>query len=65
MKFKITYKVFSIPCDAGSDGTRIFSSTYKAESSDLEDLSSQVNEYLQRYFAVGNYELLGFERMGK
>jgi len=62
MKFKVRYKVYSIPCDIGNDSRRIFDFTYEADISQLGDLSSHVNEYLQQYFAVGNYEILSMKK---
>ena len=58
MKFTIVYKVFSIPSDKKIEVDKIFSFTYEAEISQLGDLSSHINEYLQEYFTVGNYEIV-------
>ena len=59
MKFTIVYKVFSIPSDKEiKEVDKTFSFTYEAEISQLGDLCSHVNEYLQQYFAIGNYEVV-------
>ena len=60
MKFKITYKVFTIPSD--EDTKIIHSFTYIASVNQLTDLSYSVNEYLQMFFYVGNYEITCIEK---
>jgi len=63
MKFTIIYRVFLIPNDEGiKEGEKTFSFTYVAEISELGDLSYHVNEYLQKYFAKDNYELISMKR---
>ena len=64
MKFTIIYKVFSIPSDSGNDNVK-FEFTYEAELSELGDLNSHVNEYLQEYFHVGNYEIISIHKIEK
>ena len=62
MNFKITYKLFSIPSNDEDTEPHLFEFTYQAEISQLGDLSSYVNEYLQQFFTVGNYELLSMTK---
>ena len=64
MEFKVIYNVFNIPNDNGM-GVRTFSFTYEAELNQLHDLSSHINEYLQEYFTVENYELISFTKVAK
>lgn len=62
MKFTIIYKVNTIPMDNELSGERTFSFTYVAEINELGDLSFHINEYLQKYFAKDNYELISMKR---
>ncbi|HEY8892623.1 MAG TPA: hypothetical protein VIM70_20500 [Clostridium sp.] len=57
MKFLITYKVLTIPHDSGIEDVK-FVIIYDAKVSELGDLSSHINEYLQKFFAEGNYEII-------
>jgi len=57
MKFTITYKVLTIPHDSGIEDVK-FTITYDAKVSELGDLCFHINEYLQKFFAVGNYEII-------
>jgi len=57
MKFVITYKVLTIPSDSEIENVK-FDFTYDAKVSELGDLCSHINEYLQKFFAVGNYEII-------
>lgn len=62
MKFKVKYKVFSIPndiIDMGQD----FAFTYTAKKYELGDISHYLNLYLQQFFTKGNYEILSIERV--
>ena len=73
MKFTITYKVLGVPKDmtiVNLEGVKVvhlekdvtFSLTYQAEINQLGDLSFYVNEYLQQFFAVGNYEIISMKK---
>lgn len=62
MKFTITYKLFSIPSNDEDAEPHTFQFTYEADITQLGDLNSHVNEYLQQFFAVGNYEILSMTK---